>query len=140
MRKFNQDLHPFNQVSIGFDRLLKELYDQITTQTQFPKYNIIKHSETEFELVLALAGYSQEDIEISSKENHLFISSTKNKENEDDNKEYLYQGIAKRNFKFKMMLHEYTTITGATMKDGMLIVSLKNIIPEDKLPRKIEIK
>ena len=88
-----------------------------------------------------MAGYKQKDIEITVNDNHLFISSAKDKEElKEDAREYLYQGIAKRSFKFKMMLHEYTTIKGATMKDGMLIISLENIIPEEKLPQKIEIK
>lgn len=141
MRTLNQELNTFNQVSIGFERLLTDLFNQKPVQSQFPKYNIVKNSETEFELILALAGYEQKDIEITVNDNYLFISSAKNKEDEkEDTREYLYQGIAKRSFKFKMMLHEYTTIKGATMKDGMLIISLENIIPEEKLPRKIEIK
>jgi len=141
MRTLNQELNTFNQVSIGYERLLTELFNQKTAQSQFPKYNIVKNSETEFELILALAGYEQKDIEITVNDNHLFISSAKNNDDKkEDTREYLYQGIAKRSFKFKMMLHEYTTIKGATMKDGMLILSLENIIPEEKLPRKIEIK
>ena len=95
--------------------------------------------ETEFELVLALAGYDQEDIEITTKENHLYVSSTQNKEDQ-EKVEYLYQGIAKRDFKFKMMLHEYTKVIGAKMKNGMLVISLENVVPEEKLPKKIEIK
>lgn len=141
MRTLNQELNTFNQVSIGFERLLTDLFNQKPVQSQFPKYNIVKNSETEFELILALAGYKQKDIDITVNDNHLFISSAKDKEElKEDTREYLYQGIAKRSFKFKMMLHEYTTIKGATMKDGMLIISLENIIPEEKLPQKIEIK
>lgn len=141
MRTLNQELNTFNQVSIGFERLLTDLFNQKPVQSQFPKYNIVKNSETEFELILALAGYKQKDIEITVNDNHLFISSAKDKEElKEDTREYLYQGIAKRSFKFKMMLHEYTTIKGATMKDGMLIISLENIIPEEKQPQKIEIK
>lgn len=140
MKNLRQEMNRVNQMSIGFDRIFNELFVSNRQEPQpFPKYNIIKDSDNEFRLVLALAGYSQDDLDISYCNRLLTIESDLKQKDDKKEDEFIYQGIAKRNFKFRMPLSEFMEIKDATMRDGLLTISLENIIPEEKKARKINI-
>ena len=107
------------------------------TQTAFPPVNVIKKDDYNFILELAVAGYKQDEIEITAEKNSLKITG---KKTEDDTREYLVKGIAGRKFSRQFVLSDTVVVQGAELADGILTVSLENVIPEEQKPRKVEIK
>ena len=135
----------FNQLrphTIGYDNIFDHFNDMFETstslQTNYPPYDIVKHSDTHYDIQVALAGYSKDDIEVEVKENTLSIKSVKKEE--DDKVEVLHRGISKRYFERSFTIAEDVKVNGAELKDGLLIVSLERVIPEHKKPRLIKIK
>ena len=138
----------FNQlrpVTIGFDDIFEDfgkMFDENilrgSYKQSYPPYDIVKHSDTHYDVQVALAGYSKDDIEIEVKENTLSIKSVKKEE--DEKVEVLHRGISKRYFERSFTIAEDVKVNGAELKDGLLIVSLERVIPEHKKPRLIKIK
>jgi molecular chaperone IbpA len=108
------------------------------TDVAFPKHNVVKHSETEFAIELALAGYDQKDLEVELKEGILVVRGKKNEEAE-NSKEYLHKGVSTRNFTKTFRLSEHVVVDGADFVNGLLVIKLKVVIPEEKRPRLIPI-
>jgi molecular chaperone IbpA len=140
-----EDLFPkLDRWAIGFDPLFATLQSLSTAKTvSYPPYNLTKKKD-KFILEVALAGYRKEDIEISIEDRTLIIQnkSVDELEEDDDIKdvESLHHGIAQRSFTQKFALSEYIVVKSATMKDGILTVVLENELPEEKKPKKIDIK
>ena len=137
---------PFDRVktySIGFDRMFDRLFDDsfVTTTTNYPPYNIVKVSDTDYAIQIAVAGFGKDDIEIETKENILTIKS-KDKEKGElvDETEYLHKGISNRSFTRSFTIADDVVVKGATFENGLLNVELERIIPEEKKPRLIKIK
>ena len=135
----------FNQLrphTIGYDNIFDHFNDMFETsnslQTNYPPYDIVKHSDTHYDIQVALAGYSKDDIEVEVKENTLSIKSVK--KDEDDKVEVLHRGISKRYFERSFTIADDVKVNSAELKDGLLIVSLERVIPEHKKPRLIKIK
>ena len=133
----------FNQLrphTIGYDNIFdhfNDMFESSSSQTNYPPYDIIKRSDTEYDVQLALAGYCKEDISIEVKENILSIKSVKQKE---DNKvEVLHRGISKKYFERHFTIADDVKVNGAELNNGLLIVSLERIVPEQKKPRTIKI-
>ena len=131
-----------NTFSIGFDRMFDSLTSAsgYTQQTNYPPYNIIKKSDTEFLIEVAIAGFSKDDVEVRMAENRLNISSIDLKTSEMDNTEYLHKGISARSFKRAFTLSDDVVVKEANMENGILSISMERVIPEDKKPRTIKIK
>lgn len=135
--------HPIDK---SFDEIFKRALNQSIgldfafpqQSSQFPPHNILKHSDTEFSVQVALAGYNKENISIDIKKNILTIS-TKDKVEDGATVEYLYKGIAARAFTKEFTLGEYVEVVGAHMNNGILEVMLVKNIPDEKKPRKIDI-
>ena len=133
----------FNQLkphTIGYDIIFDHFYDMFESsglQTNYPPYDIIKQDEAKYDIQVALAGYSKDDIIVEVKENTLSIKSIKQKE--EDNVEVLHKGISKRFFERYFTIADDVKVNGAELKNGLLIVSLERIIPEQKKARKIKI-
>ena len=127
--------------TVGFDRLLNAFTDleksvSENRTTSYPPYNILKVDETNYEIQLAVAGFSQDEIEISVENNKLSILG-KLKAARDA--QYLHRGIATRDFSHDFTLADTVVVEGADMRDGLLIVRLQNVVPETAKPRRIEI-
>ena len=137
----------FNQLRndpflVGFDQLFDRLVSSgvATTQTgTYPPYNIVKKAENEFAIEVALAGFSEEEIAVSVKDDTLTIESLKDHSASGGGDQFLHQGIAERNFKRTWTLSPTVKVTGASFVNGFLSVSLVNEIPEEKKPRKIKL-
>jgi molecular chaperone IbpA len=152
-RKPEQSLNKlFDQLAthiIGMDtRLNPYLFEQKTTHTSFPPYNIVKLNDNTYTIEVALAGYSTEDIAIEKTENKLTIFSTNKQVSDDTDSEnivepakriMLHHGIASRQFNIPFTLDENMEIQHASMKNGMLSILLERRIPEEKLPKRIPI-
>lgn len=107
------------------------------TQTAFPPVNIVKTGEYTFNVELAVAGYKQDEIEITSERNSLKVTG---KKSDEDTREYLVKGIAGRKFSRQFVLSDTVVVRDANLADGILSIQLENVIPEDQKPRKISIK
>lgn len=140
-----EDLFPkLDRWAIGFDPLFATLQTLSTAKpVSYPPYNLTKKKD-KFVLEVALAGYRKEDIEIFIEDRTLVIQNKPIDELEEDDDiddvESLYHGIAQRSFTQKFALSEYIVVKSATMKDGILTVVLENELPEEKKPKKIDIK
>ena len=133
------DLRPF---SVGFDELFDHFNNtleySVKQQTSYPPYNINKVDELNYQIEMALAGFNKKDIEIKSADSQLTIKSVESDDKEE--KETLHRGISKRKFSRTFTLADDIKVNGAELKDGMLLIDLEKIVPEEKKPRTIDIK
>ena len=107
------------------------------SQSAFPPVNIVKKDEYNFVVELAVAGYKQDEIEITAERNSLKITG---KKGDEDTREYLVKGIAGRKFARQFVLSDTVVVRDAALADGILSLHLENVIPEEQKPRKIAIK
>ena len=127
--------------TIGYDNIFdhfNDMFEGSSLKTNYPPYDILKHSDTKYDIQVALAGYSKEDIIIEIKENTLSIKSVK--QNKDDKVEVLHRGISKRYFERHFTIADDVKVNGAELKDGLLTISCEKVIPEHKKRKLIEIK
>ena len=126
--------------SIGFDsmfdRLLGPSTQHVTNNQGYPPYNIRKDGETKYFIEVAVAGLSEDDLEVELKEGILSIRS---KQSEKDEVEYVHRGIAKRMFERSFTLSDDIIVQGCGLVNGMLRIELEKLIPEDKKSRFIPI-
>jgi molecular chaperone IbpA len=115
-------------------------FQKVTTATNYPPYNQIKLNDTEYTLSFALAGFSKDDVSVSLDNRKLTIKGEKQDPELPEGAEYLHKGIAARKFTDIFTLPEFVEVIGAEFKDGILDVKLEKQIPEDKLPKTIEIQ
>ena len=130
-------LDKYMPYTIGFDSFFNTL-DSITgTDVKgYPHYNIKKLDDNKWNIELALAGFSKDDIEIEVKDNVMTI----NGELKEENNEFVYKGISSRKFSKSFTLAEFTECESAQMENGILSITLEKNIPEDKKPQKVKIK
>ena len=138
----NFDFSPLYRSAIGFDHL-GSLLDNISTNertsSSYPPYNIELAGEDEYRITMAVAGFDEGDISIEVENNTLTVSSNKQEDNKESEKNYLHRGIAERNFRRQFKLAEHIKVASANMANGLLHVELVREIPEAMKPRKIAI-
>ena len=129
----------FERRAIGYDRLFQQLMDMPEKDNQsYPPHNLIKESDTEFKIELALAGFTKEEVKVVQEEKTLTISG--NNSEKEGNENILHKGIASRAFTKTFDLAENIEVTEASFENGMVIIKLRQDIPEDKMPKLIEFK
>lgn len=123
---------------IGFDHLWSEIerLSSGSADVSFPKHNVVKQNDTQYSIELALAGYERQDLEVELKEGILVVRGHKNSEAE---REYLHKGISTKNFTKTFRLSEHVVVEGADFVNGLLVIYLKVVVPEEKRPRLISI-
>jgi molecular chaperone IbpA len=138
MRTF--DLAPLYRSTVGFDRLFN-LFDQLGDggTPGYPPYNIERTGENAYRISVAVAGFSERDLNIEVKENTLTIRGEKETKADEHKGEVLYQGIAARAFERVFQLADFVQVKGASLENGLLHVDLVREIPEAKKPRQITI-
>jgi len=133
------DFAPLFRTAIGFDRLAR-LMDTAASAAEgpsYPPYNIEKTGEDTYRLTMAVAGFRSEDLELTVKENTLFVSGRS--PNEGQKAEVLYRGIAGRSFERRFVLADHIVVDGADLQNGLLHISLKRVVPEALKPRRISV-
>ncbi len=133
------DLGPFYRSSVGFDRLASLIDNALTSDknTQnYPPYNIEMLDENRYAITLALAGYSEDELEIQVEKGVLTVRGEKQS---DENSQFLYHGISFGTFERKFNLAEYVEVSNANLTNGLLTISLIREIPEAMKPKKISI-
>ena len=131
---------PFKNLTVGFD----DIFDQLSSMSKYvndipnyPPYNIKKVGKDKYQLDMALAGFTKDDVKVETNDNTLTISASSS-DKEDDS--FVHKGIAKRAFKRQWTLAEHLEVGDAKLKDGVLTVDMKLNLPEEKKPRTIKIK
>lgn len=136
------DLAPFYRNTVGIDRL----FDRITSQLDaaasggnYPPYDIVKTGDDNYEIRLAVAGFTQGEIDVEYHEGRLTINGRKEQVVETPTVEYLHAGIAHRSFQRVFTLADYVEVRGAVVKDGILTIKLERLVPESQKPKSIAI-
>jgi len=119
---------------VGFDSLLDEL-ELRHEDTNYPPYNIIKQGNNRYAIEIAVAGFSKDDIEITSEDRDLIVKASK----EQKDAEYLHKGISTKSFERNFRLADHVQVVGADLSDGMLSIELEVVLPDEKRPKRIEI-
>ena len=134
------DFSPLYRSSIGFDRVANIL-DSLTrseqSQPSYPPYNIELTGENQYRISMAVAGFKESELAVETKQNHLVVAGKKDVTGQD--KQFLHQGIAARNFERRFQLADYVKVESASLENGLLHVDLVREIPEAMKPRSIAI-
>ena len=139
MRGF--DYSPFYRATVGFDRVF-DLLDSVAGQASsngYPPYNIEKAGDNAYRIVMAVAGFAEAELNVTQKENELLVTG-QSAPNADEGKQYLYRGIAGRNFERRFQLADHVKVVGAKLANGLLTIELERVIPEEKKARAIQIE
>ncbi len=136
----NMSLTPLFRRSIGFDRF-NDLFDYAmqSDTPNYPPYNIEKTGDNHYRIVVATAGFSEDELSIHLENSVLSISGKPHEQEKDANIELLHKGIARRAFKLSLRLDEHIEVQNASYENGLLSIALQRIIPEEKMPRQIPI-
>jgi molecular chaperone IbpA len=134
------DIPSIQRFAVGFDRMFDELSRTAGTlnASNYPPYNIIKESETIWKIEVAVAGFDESELDVEIVNNELVVTGAVNKENKVE-AQYLHQGIAGRDFERTFALADNVEVKGASVKNGILTVTLEHIVPESAKPKKIAI-
>ena len=121
---------------VGFDHLFQELeYTAKHSNDHYPPHNIIKTNEDDYLIELAIAGFSQDEINVEVKDRTLTVIG----EHISKGRDFIHRGISTKKFKRTFRLSEHVIVHGADIQDGILAIELKYELPEDQRPRKINI-
>jgi molecular chaperone IbpA len=131
------NLSPLFRTAIGFDRLARLADAAASADTTYPPYNIEKTGDDSYRLVMAVAGFGPDDIELVVKDNTLLVAGRNGAEATKG--ELLYRGIAGRAFERRFALADHIVVDGAELNNGLLSVGLKRVVPEALKPRRISI-
>lgn len=125
--------------AIGFDRFWDQ-FDALSNKTAgYPPYNIQKLEDNKFRISLAIAGFDRNELFITSQNNELVVSGKKQTDTEVENN-YIFKGIATRNFKLSWKLADYVEVDSAKIENGLLHIDLNRLIPQEMLPKQIDIQ
>lgn len=132
-------LTPLLRSTVGFDRF-NELFESLreNDEVSYPPYNIEKHGEDRYGITMAVAGFTEKDLNITVERDRVVVSGRINTPQEAET-EYLYRGIAARPFERIFRLADHMKVTGASMNHGLLRIDLQREIPEEQKPRTIQI-
>lgn len=138
MRNF--DFAPLYRTTVGFDHL-SSLLDSVSRADSnaagYPPYNIERHDQDNYRITMAIAGFSEDELDILTEKQTLTVKSKKTAESTERN--YLHQGIASRNFERRFQLADHIEVTGARLENGLLHIDLVREIPEAMKPKRIPI-
>lgn len=139
-----QQLRP---VTVGFDPIFDRFESMFNDEffsnghnVNYPPYNILKTGDYTYDIEIALAGFSKDDIDVQYSDGVVTVKSVHEKSEDSDANGTIYRGISKRHFTKSFTIADDVEVKGAELKDGLLKVALERIIPESKKPRTIEVK
>ncbi|VEE44953.1 Hsp20 family protein [Pseudomonas fluorescens] len=133
-------LAPLFRHSVGFDRF-NDLFESALRNeagSTYPPYNVEKHGDDEYRIVIAAAGFQEEDLDLQVERGVLTVSGGK-REKSTDNVTCLHQGIAQRAFKLSFRLADHIEVKAASLANGLLNIDLVRLVPEEAKPKRIAI-
>lgn len=137
----NYDFSPLYRSFVGLDRmasLIDSASQQAERNTAYPPYNVIQLDEDDYRIDLAIAGFSEDEIDIESHQNVLTVKGHKSPASNEE-AHYLHRGIAERGFERRFQLADHVIVTGASLNHGLLTLTLRRELPEALKPKKIAI-
>ena len=137
----NINFGPLANFMVGHDKLLDRLFnvtEEVERSTKYPPYNIVKTSDNDYAIEVAVAGFEKDQLSIEQEDDKITVKGEVTAV-EDDVTEFVYRGIAKRPFTRVFTVAENVEVTGANIKNGMLVITLEHHVPEDSKPKLIEI-
>jgi molecular chaperone IbpA len=140
MTTYLLDIPALHRRFIGYDQLFEELNRTFTTaakQDNYPPHNVIRTGDNLFRIEVAVAGFAEEELDVALEGRMLTVRGERRRDDADE--EYLHRGISGRNFERTWPLGDNMEVRGATVKNGILTVSLEHIVPEADKPKKIAI-
>ena len=140
--QFPQDFNKALNSAVGFDSLIQRLFEASDVgekgNSNYPPYNLSRDGDT-YILEMALAGFHQDQLEVKYEEGVLTVGTTKGWEQDLDEDKYIHRGIAARTFTRKFTLSDDVVVKGADFKNGLLIITMERIVPDEKKARNIPI-
>jgi len=135
------DTSALNRALLGFDQLFDNFEQRFANQinNNYPPYNIIKHDENTYEIEVAVTGFMPEEVTVEIDQNQLIVKGHRTR-TESDEATYLYRGLATRDFTRTWTLAEHMEVGEGRIKNGVLTIELKRVIPESLKPRVLRIK
>jgi len=131
------DFSPLYRSTVGFDHLSNLLSHALDREeSNYPPYNIEKLDDDAYRIVVALAGFAREDVEVVTEQNRLYVRGRTSDTSEGT---YLYRGIARRPFEHVFELADHVSVVAANMAEGVLTIDLKRELPEALKPRRIDV-
>ncbi|WP_338525486.1 Hsp20 family protein [Pseudomonas batumici] len=133
-------LAPLFRSSVGFDRF-NDLFETALRNepgSSYPPYNVEKHGDDQYRIVVAAAGFQEEDLELQVEKGVLTVSGGK-REPKTENVSYLHQGIAQRAFKLSFRLADHIEVKAAGLSNGLLNIDLLRVVPEEAKAKRIPI-
>ena len=133
------DLERFMGLSIGFDSMFNRMMNFTPTQQDggYPPYNIRKVDDYNYVIEIALAGFSERDIEVEVADGVISVRSKEDKDTAEA--EYVHRGIARRSFSKSWTLSDDMIVNGAEFQNGLLNINLEKVVPDEKKPRIVPI-
>lgn len=132
------DIPSIHKFGIGFDDIFDDLLNRTTQSTNYPPYNIVKQSDDSFAIELAVAGFKDGEISITTERNQLTVKGEQAVDL-DSQIEYLHRGISARSFSRTWTLADHVEVAGAKSENGILTISLERKVPEEQKPKSIAI-
>ena len=134
------DFSPLFRTTVGFDRMA-HLMDSLANEptNSFPPYNIETTKEDNYRITMAVAGFGEDDIELTAQDAQLLVSGRINRNDGEDGRTFLHHGIAERAFERRFNLADHVVVKDARLENGLLHINLAREVPEEKKPRKIAI-
>lgn len=134
------DTNALNRALLGFDDLFNNFEQRFANQisNNYPPYNIIKHDENSYEIEIAVTGFDKDDVTVEIDQNQLIVKGQKTKE-ETEEVNYIHRGLATRQFTRTWTLAEHMEVERGTIKNGVLTIAIKRVIPEALKPRVLKL-
>lgn len=129
---------PYSQFGIGFDRMFEELDRLISGPTAnggYPPFNVERLDDNRHRITMAVAGFNESEIDITHQDKTLVVKGEK--ADDEPTANYIYRGIAKRNFRREFVLADHVKVQTASLKDGMLVIDFEQLVPEEYKAKKI---
>ena len=139
-RFFDEVSRDLAKSTVGMDQFFGGLRNSLGAYDSYPPYNFEQVDDNSYRITFALAGFSKDDLTVTTKEDWLVIEGKKAEEEQEEDKKFFHRGIATRAFTRSWKLAPNIVVKDASMENGLLTIDLEYIVPEEKKPKLIEIK
>jgi len=135
------DTNALNRALLGFDTMFNDIEHRYANQLKdnYPPYNIVKHNDDTYEIEIAVTGFSKDEVTVEIDQNQLIVKGVRDKSS-DVTAEFLHRGLALRDFTRSWTLAEHMEVGDGTIKNGVLTIELKRVVPDALKPRVLKIK
>ena len=135
------DTNALNRALVGFDTMFNDFEHRFANQLKdnYPPYNIVKHDEDTYEIEIAVTGFAKDEVIVEIDQNQLIVKGIRDKGN-DVTAEFLHRGLALRDFTRSWTLAEHMEVGEGTIKNGVLTIELKRVVPDALKPRVLKLK